>query len=315
MKTEEKISDVIPVEAVQERDTDLLLLEEIKSNVNFTDWLLSKTIGLGGKYQLIDAWHSLTQVGLGESDIVFKVLAGEKVVLFFVENKIDASFQPDQAKRYRLRGEQMKANGDCAEYYTVLFAPKKYIGANLDFDFSLEYEIVRDWFLNQTSLGPRAQFKADILTIAIEKLRRGYTPIINEAVTDFRWAYFNYSKSHFPHLNMSEPKKEMPKRTGFIRFKPVGMDLKKNEFIIHKKRGDVDIQLRRGFNLSEMIEKYGSKLSTDMEIADTGKSTSIRMKVPAIDIEGNFETQLTKVILALKTVEKLFEWGKANLQK
>ncbi|MGE0770695.1 MAG: hypothetical protein AB7K37_03205 [Cyclobacteriaceae bacterium] len=311
---ERKIRDLIPVEAVQERDTDLLILEEIKCNRNFTDWLLEKTIGLPDNYDLIGAWHSLTQVGLGESDLAFKLRTGERTLLFFIENKVDADFQPNQADRYRLRGNQEKDNGECDEFHTILFAPKRYITKNKDFDFYLEYEEVRDWFLKQTDLGHRAIYKADILEIAIEKLRRGYTPIINGAVTDFRWAYFNYSNKYFPHLRMTEPKKELPKRTGFIRFKPTDMGLIKNEFIIHKQRGDVDLQLRRHIgNVDELINKYQQKLTGDMEIVQTGKSTSIRIRVPKIDIEGNFNDQLENINIALRKVEAIYEWGKRNL--
>ena len=39
-----------------------------------------------------------------------------------VENKIDAAFQPEQAKRYTQRGEQHRSNG-YAEFRTVLIAP------------------------------------------------------------------------------------------------------------------------------------------------------------------------------------------------
>ena len=133
----EKISDIIPVEAVQERDTDLLILEEIKCNRNFTEWLTTKTIGLQNTFELIGAWHSLTQVGLGESDLAFVIRTEEKVILFFIENKVDADFQPDQSNRYRLRGNQKKDNKECDEFHTILFAPKRYITQNKDFDFYL----------------------------------------------------------------------------------------------------------------------------------------------------------------------------------
>ena len=311
---EKKISDIIPVEAVQERDTDLLILEEIKCNRNFTDWLLAKTIGLPDNYELIGAWHSLTQVGLGESDLAFKLWTGERTLLFFIENKVDADFQPNQADRYRLRGNQKRDNGECHEFYTILFAPKRYITRNKDFDFYLEYEEVRDWFSNQVDLGQRGIYKADILEIAIEKLRRGYTPIINGAVTDFRWAYFNYSNKYFPQLKMNEPKKELPKKTGFIRFKPTDMGLQKGEFIIHKKRGDVDLQLRRlDSNLDSIKNKYQGTINDEMKIVQTNKSVSIRIRVPQIDIEGVFNDQLDNIDIALKKVETLYEWGKRNL--
>src|SRR5690606_8130022 len=309
----EKISDIIPVEAVQERDTDLLILEEITCNRNFTDWILKKIIELKDNYNQIVAWHSLTQVGLGESDLAFKIRTDEKILLFFIENKVGADFQPDQANRYRLRGKQKKDNKECDEFHTILFAPKRYITKNKDFDFYLEYEEVRDWFKKQSDLGQRALYKADILEIAIEELRRGYTPIINGAVTDFRRAYFNYSNTNLPHLTMTEPKRQLPKKTGFIRFKPSDMGLQKGEFIIHKQRGDVDLQLRRfGSSLDKVKSEYQGTLNDEMTIVRTNKSVSIRIRIPKIDIEGNFNDQLENIDIALRKVETLYEWGKKN---
>ena len=113
---------------------------------------------------------------------------------------------------------------------------------------------------------------------------------------------------------MNEPRKELPKKTGFIRFKPTDMGLIKNEFIIHKQRGDVDLQLRRHTDsMDELINKYEQKLTDDMEIAQTGKSTAIRIRVPKIDIEGNFNDQLENIDIALKKVDTLYEWGKKIL--
>lgn len=312
---EEKNSGIIPVEAIQERDTDLLILEEITCNTNFTDWLLAKTIGYRNKYSMIGSWHSLTEVGLGESDLAFKIDTGKKTILFLIENKVFADFQPDQASRYKSRGKLKIENKECDEFYTMLFAPKRYIAKNHDFDFYLEYEEVRDWFKVQHDLGQRAIYKAGILEIAIERLRRGYTPIINDSVTEFRWMYFHYSSTNFPHLKMNEPKKALPKYTGFIRFKPPDMGLQKGEFIIHKQRGDVDLQLRRyGNNLDKVKLDHQKSLSSKMIIVRTNKSVSIRIKVPKIDIEGDFNNQRHNISIALEAVNTLYEWGKNNLQ-
>jgi hypothetical protein len=311
-----ELSNLIPVEAVQERDTDLLILEEINCNRNFTDWLLEKTIGHKIKYDLIGAWHSLTQVSLGESDLAFIVRKERKMILFLIENKVGADFRPDQATRYKERGKQKKDNGECDEFYTILFAPKQYIKINSDFDFYLEYEEVKNWFLQQTNLGNRAIYKATILEIAIEKLRRGYTPIINKAATDFRWAYYNYAEKHFPHLKMKKPKIELPQKTGFIRFKPTDVALQNGDFIIHKVRGDVDLRLaRHAENFGDLINKYQTTLTEEMEIVQTGKSVSLRIKVPNLVMQRNFNEQLEYIDIALKKVETLYEWGKKNLKK
>jgi hypothetical protein len=66
------LKNLIPVEAVQERDIDLLFLEEVISNVNFRDWLLEQFKQKPESFKFLGVWHSLSQVGLGECDLAFK---------------------------------------------------------------------------------------------------------------------------------------------------------------------------------------------------------------------------------------------------
>lgn len=308
----DKQTEIISFKAIRERDTDMLLLEELKCNRSFSDWFLKKTLNRKMRYKFVEAWHSITHSGLGESDIVFKIRSNKETVLFLIENKLDTAFMPDQAKRYRKRGDDKLSSGECTSYYTVLFAPASYIHRNDDFDFYLEYEEVRDWFMSDNGMGDRGKFKADILKIAIERLRRGYTAIINKDTTKFKWDYYIYIERNYPFLKMKRPKEQMPKRTGFMRFQPDGLGLRKNEYLIHKKRGDVDLQLsetKKGIKI-----KYRKLLLKGMEIVKTGKSYSIRLKTTPIDIEGDFEEQLPEIKEAIKKVIILYDWAKKNLK-
>ncbi len=92
------------IEAVSERDIDLLLLEEFNVSADFPRWF----------YQLcnpqaknstfcVGAWHSVTEPDLGESDLIAMYSDSHAIL---IENKIDAVAQPNQAKRYHLRGER-----------------------------------------------------------------------------------------------------------------------------------------------------------------------------------------------------------------
>ena len=253
MKIEDTLSDIIPVEAVQERDTDLLLLEELKCNRNFTDWFLTRTAGQQDHYDFIGAWHSLSKVGLGESDLAFKIETDKEEIIFLLENKIDADFQPDQAGRYRQRGQKRIEDGECDTFYTVLLAPKKYIVRNDDFDYYIEYEEIREWFLQQTDLGSRGQYKANVIKIAIEKLRRGYSAIVDEEATRFWWIYYHYACDNYPHLKMRKPPTGIPKGSSFIMFEPTDIGLDKGDQIIHKGYGAVDLQFAgKGDRLTDL---------------------------------------------------------------
>jgi hypothetical protein len=50
-----------------------------------------------------------------------------KRLRIFIENKIDAGFQSNQAKRYHLRGRFWLENRKCEDYRIILCAPKRYI--------------------------------------------------------------------------------------------------------------------------------------------------------------------------------------------
>ena len=307
---------IIPFEAIRERDTDMLLLEELLCNPIFSKWFLNKTIGIRKNYMVDGAWHSITHSGLGESDLAFKIKTGKEKILFLIENKIHAEFMPEQANRYRKRGDHKQNAGECTSFFTVLFAPESYIQENRDFDFNLSYEDVRNWFLSEKQMGERGKFKAEILNIAIERMRRGYTAIINKDTTKFRWDYYRYAEENYPHLGMLKPKDEMPRKVGFIKFKPKGINLKTRESIIHKKRGDVDLNLDcPGMSIEEFNLKYRRTLSDKMHFVKTNGFFIVRISTPAVNIEKDFQKQLPEIKSALNKVRTLFKWAKKNLNQ
>ncbi|MEQ8882686.1 MAG: hypothetical protein RLO12_03580 [Fulvivirga sp.] len=316
MEARDKLSDIIPVEAVQERDTDLLVLEELKCNRNFTDWVLTKTIGQPSSYDLIGAWHSLSQVGLGESDLAFKIKTDNQEIIFLIENKIGADFQPDQAGRYRKRGQTRVDNGECDRFYTILLAPGKYIVRDGSFDFYIEYEEIREWYLAQDDLRYRGQYKADILNIAIEKLRRGYSAIVDEGATEFWWYYYHYANDRYPHLKMIKPPAGIPKGSSFMMFKPTDIGLEKGDFIIHKGYGVVDLQLAgKAEHVDKLIAQFSETLTNEMEIVKAGKSASIRIVVDPIDVTKDINSQQKILQNAIQKADRLYQWAKEHLKK
>jgi hypothetical protein len=277
---------------------------------------LIKTTGQPDHYDFIGAWHSLSQVGLGESDLAFKIKTDKEAIIFLLENKIDANFQPDQAGRYRQRGQKRIEDGECDRFYTVLLAPRKYIIRNDDFDYYIEYEEIRDWFLQQTDLGERGQYKADVLEIAIEKLRRGYSAIVDEAATGFWWTYYHYANEKYPHLKMKKPPAGIPKGSSFIIFEPTDIGLDKGDQIIHKGYGAVDLQFAgQADNLDNLTNQFSASLTEEMETVMAGKSASIRITVDQIDVTKDFNDQLDIIETAFQKADTLYQWAKDNLKK
>ena len=88
----------IPVESVQERDVDLLIIEELNVNLEFCDWFANQ-LGLEKPSSKIKAFRSISDYGLGETDILISYQTKEKTKFILVENKIDASFQDNYGEK------------------------------------------------------------------------------------------------------------------------------------------------------------------------------------------------------------------------
>src|SRR5262245_25450683 len=95
------------LESVDERDIDLLLLEELEVSEPFRRWFWSSCgLGYPEHCAMAGVWHSISHPKFGESDLIVLVCDGAgPATALLVENKVDAPPQPDQATRYRRRGE------------------------------------------------------------------------------------------------------------------------------------------------------------------------------------------------------------------
>ncbi|HOB54013.1 MAG TPA: hypothetical protein PK176_14275 [Acidobacteriota bacterium] len=131
-----KVTD-LSITGVCERDIDLLLLEEFHAGDRFWRWLAGMVLGEHlAAARFVRARHSVDQSS-GESDLelAIEVPAGRRSrrsrprrIRILFENKLDAMFQPQQAERYRQRGDAYLQNGECDRWVTVLLAPKVYLG-------------------------------------------------------------------------------------------------------------------------------------------------------------------------------------------
>ena len=309
----DNIENLIPVEAVQERDIDLLLLEEIISNAEFRKWLI-ELFGLEEEKIFEGAWHSLTQGGLGESDLAIIYKSETNKHLLLLENKINAGMQPDQAKRYKLRGENYKENGECNIFYTVLIAPEVYLDKVVEFDFKLSYEQISDWFSSQGGL--RFNYKSQILQIAIEKQRRGYRSIPDEDATNFWTDYYNYASINHANLNMVKPPAKVPKGSDFVVFNPINIGVKGTGSFMHKlKAGNIDFQINSAAaKFEEMQLKLKGELLPNMEIVKAKKTLLIRLKMKSIDNTGSFQEQINKIENAFILLNDLYGWVDKNIE-
>ena len=310
------IRSILPIEEIRERDIDLLLLEEIAVNGKFRNFFLA-SLGLNNIGAFREAYHSLTQGGLGESDLV--ILFEEKPnkgFLLLIENKIDANFMNRQAERYRERGEAYVKEQNCENFMTVLVSPKSYIPIDHGFDLTLTYEEIKNWFVEQKD--KRSSYKALVLESAIERKRRGYQRIRNEKVTSFQHQFYNLSQSLYPDLCFRKPPQDVPKGSGFLYCEPPLLKAKKIQIVYKFLSKDsftaIDLQLLGKANeFQKFISQYKSQLEEGMEIVKVNKSLAVRFRIPRLEITGSFEEQRNSLILAINYAKRLYDWAIKNI--
>ena len=301
------------MESIEERDIDLLLLEEFLANVDFLESFVREVFPESPEgWTLEGAWHSVCCAGLGETDLLLVITGAESFAhALMVENKIDANQQPDQAGRYRERGYLGIKNGKWNSFTTCIVAPQEYLDATpevLDYDRSLSYETLSEMLdrsFEKLGITPeRSIFRLSLLTKAIKKCRRGYEKIKDEIVTSFWRDYWNASRLKYPEIEMEEPSTE-PGEGNWINLYP--SVLPKGYQAIHKlKEGYVDLQLPVKYeNILICMDACRDLLDEDMRVVRTKGSCSIRVIVPQIDPTLSFESQENKAYQGMKVVPRL----------
>lgn len=302
------LSELLLVESVQERDIDFLLLEEIHCNHEFREWFIRKTFFETFKYEGI--WRSISHPELGETDLLIKITSNDSTVFLLVENKIDADFQNEQANRYKKRGILHVENGDCDFFELVLVAPLNYINNQNEFEKSISYEEIKDWLHMHND--DRIKFKASLLEIAIEKLRRGYQVENNVITNKFYIDYYEFVKSNYKTLKMDKPKKNIAKDSTFITLVPQKIlkmaRIKHKTYIKTSDKSCVDLEIvKKGSDIEWIKKEYGKLISEEVEITETGESASLRIIVNKVEVNGDFEMQKDKIINCLDAAVKLLD--------
>ena len=290
------------IAGLAERDIDLLLLEELVVSPAFLRHFLSLAeIQEVEQFVVSRAERSATD-SIGESDLLLRLIspAGPRMVL--VENKIAAAFQPRQAERYRLRGEQA-VRGGAVSCHSILVAPSSYAGGEpCDFDGRVNYEDLVDWLLRQGDA--RSRFRADVLSMALQKGALGYHPIFDEPTSHFWHCYWLFTTRHAPELGMSKPGSK-PAGSTFVFF--TGAGLRPGIFLVHKMaRGHVDLEFTAwGSRLGELQARIGPLLGDNMVVVKAAKSAAIRHTVPRVTPADPFEDQEEAVSQAIQAARQL----------
>ncbi len=291
---------ILPVESIQERDVDLILLEELSTDNSFCEWFI-RELNLPDLTSVNGVWKSISAFGLGETDILFSYNSRGRKIYILIENKLDASFQDEQYNRYIKRAEEYLAKKECDLAFPLLIAPKLYCENQNNFENYLTYETIAARF--EFVGTKRNLFKSNLLKIATEKLRRGYQPVNSVPVQKFWHSYWKYIKKNYPNLIMKKPD-IVPHNSDW----PMLYDARlKNIVFYHKLRqGNVDATFK---DYPEEVEYKIRELLPDWaKLEKHRKSFSIRVFSGIVDRTKDFHEQIDTVEKGLKNLERIRKW-------
>jgi hypothetical protein len=302
------LDDTPRLEAVTERDIDLLLMEEFESGSGFLEWFVTMTARwpLDG-LDLLGAWHSVSH-NEGESDLlVLACRPDQERLALLIENKIDAPPQPEQAVRYERRGQSGTTDGIWNRFTTCIVAPQRYLGAAANaagYQTRVSYEDIADWMRANLPPGRRTEFKSNLVLGAIEQQRRGYSPKIDPAVTRFFTEYWELGESLFPELHFCHSGAR-PTDSTWAEFRPT--TLPKSQKILHKvPNGFVDLQFSGlGSRVEELNELNAALCAEGVKFVQATKSAALRVEVPKMNVREDFSSQRDAALAALKAAYKL----------
>lgn len=309
---------------VQEHHIDFLLEEEFACNPKFLSFFLSlakkhlsptaKTIEIGRNLQPNDEWNckSVRSVTTeeGETDVlvIYSSAEGRRVAIL-IENKIRAHFQPNQANRYRIRGEAGGSRAEWDLYWTCLISPKKYANGNEGFDSRIHIEELLAFF---DLTEDRSRFKAGVFHQVLRRFHETGLQKKDDAATKFRLLYAEQAAYFFGETDIDwpQPRDAWWDDTWFnfkIRTFPKGL------VITYKARpGFVDLSFSQT-NIKR-VERFlqDNPQSTRIVAAQTGKSASFRIHVSPIPDIHDFLLAGHSFKESLEQVLALVAFYKAN---
>ena len=291
-----------PVDAVTEREIDLLLPMALHCSPGFRAFLASK-IGGPGDCEFLGAWRGIFD-NLGECDLLVLIRdARGRRIAVMVEDKIDASFQPGQASRYRLRGQQGIALERWDRFVTSLCAPKAYaepIGKGDAWDAVLTYEEIEASLEAQKDTF--APFVRSALRQASDKQRNGGF-IANRQASAFWAQYRHLQREEFPDLKLTAVSEVQSVNDPTPRF-AAGM-LPPRVKLEHKPwKGCVDLTFQ-DMKFEDLWSRLDGRLPANLEVCRTSPSSAVRATVAPLYATKPFEPQTEAAREAFRAAERL----------
>lgn len=294
----------IKLDTTLERDMDLLIMEEFICSPQFARIFLD-AVGIKCDYTIGQVIHSMRDIDLGESDIVFILNIGNKCHALHIEDKIDALAMPNQSRRYALRAEKDIAAGKYDEYSVLIVAPAKYLSANQEaqkYEHQVQYEQLRAYFAVRKDL--RSQYKLALIDRAIYDQKAGYQYEANPGVVSFCAAMDAYQKEHYPVLPIGT-------QAWWRGYKTI---ISTATIVYKANKGFCDLQFSN-CTREDLLAKVKDYLSDRMTVEKAGKSASVRISVSPVWFENRFEDKVNEVDEALAAMMELYQLSRTLVKQ
>ena len=331
-------SEILTLSHATERDVDLLLVEELRCSHSFRDCFISELSMLTGarlSHHNGQVFHSRRRMhSRREIDILLEILGVDGRYAILIENKLDTSEQPQQAESYRLEAAALAAEGfDFA--LTVLICPQAYAAKSpafaAKFDAVFSYErlltVLRERAdTEEGELAFRLRYRADLVSQAIEKARRGYQAVPIAAVSNFTRSYVAMLRE----LGINLPPgpsmlKDAPAESKTMIFAPSALpkwDFLPQTRLVHQLReGNANLCFYGwGDYFTHLAGQIAPTLAgTPYRIVPTvnkranGRSgLMIVVDTPAIDNLADFDAQRKEIEVGMRATEALATWFAAQ---
>ena len=280
------------LKAAFERDVDLVLLRSFYEENAVTRLFLQE----GDR--IMEVQHSAMELH-GESDLQVIVERNGQRHAILIEDKVDAQAQPNQYQRYCERGARGVAEGRWAGYTVYIAAPQKYLESDHEarkYPSKVSYEDIRNLLTeDKVSLA--------IIETALKKSEGLLPSVVDEAVTAFWDAYYDYHQEYMPHLLLHVNRGKKGPNATWPDFRTVLSDVK----ILHKsEKGVVDLQFRGAADKIGSLQKFVAPYKdADMRIEKAGNSAVVRLKVPVMDFSKDFNAYTAEIKAVFSAVDRL----------
>ena len=299
------MTPIFSLYGMHERDLDVLLATHLTASETFRALLMRHALGEAPPHTVLSCQVSVS-TDAGETDLLLVVRLdtenGRRIALM-LEDKIGAAFQPEQADRYRQRGEQGILDGAWDAYRTCLVAPAAYIAKVSKQDGwngLLALEKVAAWA--RAAGGPHDAVLARVCDDAVAKQAKASSEISPEA-TAFWQAYREAAAKLLPELTITRLPVIVSRASPWPRF-GVGA-LPEALLLEHKpQQGRVDLTIS-----AQSVERLQAVtlawLPLGVHVTRAGGSAALRLAVPRVDHLRSFAEQEGEILAAFAAVEKL----------